>query len=72
MQILGLTDRIIKNGPKYLRIENALKTVDDLLNAQKEEDGKQIRLESLKIIEGRIKDILCNFMPSVEKSGLKR
>ena len=66
-----LTDRIIKNDPKYLQIENALKTVDDLLNAQKEEDGKQIRLESLKIIEGRIKDILCNLMPSVEKIRLK-
>ena len=66
-----LTDRIIKNDPKYLQIEKALKTVDDLLNAQKEEEGKQIRLESLKIIEDKIRDILCNLMPSIEKIRLK-
>ncbi len=66
-----LTDRIIKNDPKYLQIENALKTVDDLLNAQREEKGKQVRLESLKTIEDKIRDILCNLMPSIEKIRLK-
>ena len=66
-----LTDRIIKNDPKYIQIENALKTVNDLLNEQQEEEGKQVRMESLKVIEEKIKDILCNLMPSVEKIRLK-
>jgi predicted ATP-dependent endonuclease of OLD family len=66
-----LTDRIIKNDPKYIQIENALKTVNDLLNEQNAGAEQTQRLSSLKIIEDKIKTILCNLMPSVEKVKLK-
>ncbi len=67
-----LTDRIIKNDPKYKQIEDALKTVNDLLNETKtESENSTIRLDSLSIIEQGIKKILCNLMPSVEKVKLK-
>lgn len=66
-----LTDRIIKNDPKYIQIENALKAVNDLLNEQVNSGEHAERLDSLKIIEEKIKAILCNLMPSVEKVKLK-
>lgn len=66
-----LTDRIIKNDPKYIQIENALNTVNELLNEQNVSDAQVKRLDSLKIIEEKIKTILCNLMPSVEKVKLK-
>lgn len=67
-----LTDRIIKNDPKYKQINEALKTVNDLLNETKtDETGICSRLGSLSVIEERIKKILCNLMPSVEKIKLK-
>lgn len=66
-----LTDRIIKNDPKYIQIESALKTVNDLLNEQNNGVEQTQRLDSLKIIEEKIKAILCNLMPSVEKVKLK-
>lgn len=66
-----LTDRIIKNDPKYIQIENTLKTLNGLLNEQASTEEKTERLASLKIIEEKIKTILCNLMPSVEKVKLK-
>lgn len=66
-----LTDRIIKKDPKYVQIENALKTVNDLLNEQVSGGERAERLDSLKIIEEKIKTILCNLMPSVERVKLK-
>jgi len=66
-----LTDRIIKNDPKYLEIENALNELNNLLNVSDEKDKKNIRLTSLSDIESKIKDILCNLMPSVEKVKLR-
>ncbi|MBI2609995.1 ATP-dependent endonuclease [Candidatus Giovannonibacteria bacterium] len=67
-----LTDRIIKNDPKYQKIEDALKTVNNLLNETKTESTESNgRLDSLATIEDSIKKILCNLMPSVEKVKLK-
>lgn len=67
-----LTDRIIKNDPKYKQIEDALKTVNDLLNETKtESENATVRLDSLSTIEQGIKKILCNLMPSVEKVKLR-
>ena len=55
-----LTDRIIKNDPKYKQIEDALKTVNDLLNETKtESENTNVRLDSLSTIEDGIKKILC-------------
>lgn len=67
-----LTDRIIKNDPKYKQIEDALTTVSDLLNETKQsptEGGS--RLESLSVIEDKIRKILCTLMPSVNRVKLK-
>lgn len=67
-----LTDRIIKNDPKYTQIESALKLVNDLLNeteAEAVEAGG--RLDSLQTIEDGIKKLLRSLMPSVEKVKLK-
>ena len=67
-----LTDRIIKNDPKYKKIEEALKTVNDLLNETGQEEGSTSgRLLSLSAIETRIRNILATLMPSVEKIKLK-
>lgn len=70
-----LTDRIIQNDPKYKNIESALNTINELLNppdtSGKESEKEEGRLESLENIESKLKDILCNLMPSVEKVKLK-
>lgn len=67
-----LTDRIIKNDPKYKQIEDALQIVNELLNETKiKSTGTGGRLKSLSIIEDKIKDLLCSLMPSVEKVKLK-
>lgn len=66
-----LTDRIIKNDPKYVEIENALNKVNELLNISDKEDKDKVRLASLSSIEGKIKDILCGLMPSVENVKLR-
>ena len=66
-----LIDRIIKNDSKYKEIENALNTVDNLLNLEIESDGKQVRLPTLSLIESKIKDLLRSLMPSVERVKLK-
>lgn len=67
-----LTDRIIKKDPKYKQIEDALQTVNDLLNEKEIKSGEvEGRLASLSVIEDKIKNLLCNLMPSVEKVKLK-
>jgi putative ATP-dependent endonuclease of OLD family len=67
-----LTDRIIKNDPKYKQIENALQIVNDLLNETAKGSTQEVkRLDSLTTIENKIKQLLCNLMPSVEKVKLK-
>lgn len=67
-----LTDRIIKNDPKYQKIEEALKTVNDLLNDNNTSSVDGLgRLDSLATIETRIKNLLSTLMPSVEKIKLK-
>jgi putative ATP-dependent endonuclease of OLD family len=66
-----LTDRIIKNDPKYVEIETALQKVDSLFNEINIENAPNTRLQSLSTIEGRLKDLLCVLMPSVEKVILK-
>ena len=67
-----LTDRIIKNDPKYKQIEDALQTVSNLLNETKTESTTASgRLDSLSTIEDGIKKLLCSLMPSVEKVKLK-
>lgn len=72
-----LTDRIIKKDPRYQKIEAALKLVTDLLNEQpmsetpQEGTVNEARLTSLATIEEKIKVLLVNLMPSVEKIKLK-
>lgn len=66
-----LTDRIIKNDPKYQKIEDALQVVTELLNDIETPGKKEERLISLSTIEDRLKTILCELMPSVEKIKLK-
>ncbi len=65
-----LTDRIIKLDPKYKEIEDALKVVNGLLNNSGDKSEDSTRLTSLGTIEGKLKDILCNLMPTVEKVKL--
>jgi len=66
-----LTDRIIKHDPRYIKVQVALQTVNDLLNKTHGGDAESLRLESLSAIEDRIKELLCKLMPSVEKIKLK-
>lgn len=66
-----LTDRIIKKDPKYQKIEEALTIVNELLNEPESDAEEGTRLESLSSTEEKIKDILCDVMPSVEKVKLK-
>ena len=65
-----LTDRIVKNDPKYREIEEALNKVDNLLNS-KIESEEEIRLSTLSLIEKKIKGLLEKLMPSVESVKLK-
>lgn len=66
-----LTDRIIKNDPKYVEIEGALNTINNLLNESDPKSENGVRLESLSTIESKLKTILSNLMPSVEQVRLK-
>lgn len=71
MLMSDLTDRIIKKDEKYSKIEEALKTVNDLLNENKDEDNNDTRLPALSSIEDKIKELLTKIMPSVERVKLK-
>jgi putative ATP-dependent endonuclease of the OLD family len=65
-----LTERIIKNDPKYTKIDEALKTISNLLNDNVEAEEDESRIEGLTAVEDRLKDLLSNLMPSVEKVKL--
>lgn len=67
-----LSDRILKFDPDYQRIENALATIEQLLNDKKSTDpNAESRLPSIGIIENKIKNLLSRLMPSVERVSLK-
>lgn len=66
-----LTERIIKNDPKYGKIDTALKTISNLLNDNLPKDEEESRITGLTAVEERIKGLLSTLMPSVEKVKLK-
>jgi putative ATP-dependent endonuclease of the OLD family len=67
-----LSERILKKDPKYIKVEEALKTIDELLNENTDsEDRKEERLITLGQIENKIKGILVKLMPSVDRIKLK-
>lgn len=66
-----LSDRIIKTDPKYKKIEDALKTIDELLNEKTVKDKKEDRMTTLSDIEEKIKEVLVKLMPTVDKIRLK-
>lgn len=67
-----LSDRILKQDPSYKKIEKALTTIEELLNEKKIANPlAEDRLESIGVIEVKIKELLSRLMPSVEKVTLK-
>ncbi|HOX73459.1 MAG TPA: AAA family ATPase [Candidatus Gastranaerophilales bacterium] len=67
-----LSDRILKLDPDYQKIENALSTIEELLNDKKAQNADaESRLPSIGKIEERIKQLIVRLMPSVEKVSLK-
>lgn len=67
-----LSDRILKQDPDYQKIEDALHTIEELLNENKASNPMaEDRLASIGLIENKIKGILSRLMPSVEKVTLK-
>lgn len=69
-----LSERIIQADPRYSKIQEALTTINDLLNFEEvaiteTEPIRESRLENLTRIETKIKEFLCRLMPSVE--GIK-
>lgn len=67
-----LSDRILKQDPDYQKIEKALSIIEELLNDRKTENPQaENRLESIGLIEEKIKGLLSQLMPSVEKVSLK-
>jgi len=68
-----LSDRILKKDANYSKIERALQTIEELLNEKKKEEGIEVqdRLPSIGMIEGKIKSLLAQLMPTVENVKLK-
>jgi putative ATP-dependent endonuclease of the OLD family len=67
-----LSDRILKSDPRYSQVQEALATIDKLLNPSRSEEEESVkRLQTLSIIEKKIKDLLVRLMPSVEKIKLR-
>lgn len=67
-----LSDRILKSDPRYSQVQEALVTIEKLLNPSKSgEDEPVKRLQTLGIIERKIKELLVRLMPSVEKIKLQ-
>jgi len=67
-----LSDRILKQDPDYQKIEDAIHTIEELLNEKKASNPMaEDRLASIGLIENKIKGILSRLMPSVEKVTLK-
>lgn len=67
-QLMGdLAERIIKLDPRYCEIQTSLSNIGSLLNMRKgAPEGGVGRLEVLGMIEGKLRDIVCRLMPSVE------
>ena len=64
-----LSDRILKNDPKYKEIELSINKIKSLFN-KIEDDSDSTRLESLGTIEEKIKELLKKLMPSVKGVSL--
>jgi len=64
-----LSDRILKNDPKYKEIESSINKIKSLFN-KIEDDSDSTRLESLGTIEEKIKGLLKKLMPSVKGVSL--
>ena len=72
-----LSERILKQDPKYQKIEKALQTIQDLLNekqpatgSEEEIEEREERLSSIGTIEDKIQEILSKLMPSVTRVKL--
>ena len=61
----ALAERLLKLDPNYHKIENALKTISQLLNKIAPEDEKEDRLTVMATVENKISDFLRQLMPSV-------
>ena len=70
-----LSDRILKKDENYNKINKALNTITALLNEMEEEyedeDGKIERLGAMAVVEEKIKSLLSNLIPGVERVRLK-
>lgn len=66
-----LAERILKKDGKYAEITAALNTIENLLNEETKGDVPVERLSALDVIERKIKELLSNLMPSVQKVKLK-
>tara|TARA_R110002072_G_scaffold3803_3_gene27132 strand:+ start:1813 stop:3603 length:1791 start_codon:yes stop_codon:yes gene_type:complete len=64
-----LSERILKNDPRFIEIEESLANVHRLLNAIDQPEG-QNRLEALGDIEQQITGLLKQLMPSVSNVSL--
>jgi len=64
-----LSDRTLKNDPKYKEVELAINKIKSLFNKMGE-DSNSARLESLEAIEQKIKELLNKLMPSVNGVSL--
>lgn len=59
-----LSERILKNDPDYVKIENALHQIRCLLNST-DDNNSEPRLETISTVENKITDLLKKLMPSV-------
>ncbi len=64
-----LSDRILKQEPKYQEIQMALDSLRALLN-RSEKDELDRRLNSLSYVETRITELLKKLIPSVQKVSM--
>lgn len=64
-----LSERILKNDPRYEEIEDSLENVSRLLNSLGDGGGEG-RLEALGTIEKQIADLLKKLMPTVDSVSL--
>lgn len=63
-----LSDRIVQSDPRYREIEDAISTLNRLLNARPDEgdDPEQGRLESLGTVEKALTGLIARLMPAVQ------
>jgi len=64
-----LSDRILKNDPKYDEIELSINKIKSLFN-KIEDNSNSTRLKSIGTIEEKIKELLTKLMPSVKGISL--